>query len=75
MLDEAPFAFVDVSQTPVGRHLFEIGHNCFNLDDIQAVVIRNKVAKVVFVSKCARPHVLLAVAFPITRVRALDEDD
>ena len=63
------------SITPCSNHLFEINPNATRLDETDAETFHHLVAKLLYLSKRARPDIQLAVAFLSTRVQAPDEDD
>jgi hypothetical protein len=52
-----------------------VNKDCKKLSDEVAAAFHTIVAKVLYVTKQARPDTSLAIAFPTTRVRAPDTDD
>ena len=61
--------------TPAADHLFNIAENGVRLDSERAKIFHQLTAKLLFLSKRARPDIQLAVAFLCTRVKEPDEDD
>ena len=56
-------------------NLFVVNEDCKKLPDDVAASFHTIVAKVLYVTKRARPDTSLAIAFLTTRVRAPDTDD
>lgn len=75
LLDDAPVEFAGRASTPAGKHLFTVDEKSAPLDEDQANMFHHLVAKILFLSKRARPDVQLAVGFLCTRVKAPDNDD
>jgi hypothetical protein len=75
MLDEIPSDMDGESATPAGEHLFTVNENPVPLDEATSQMFHTNTAKLLFLSKRARPYVQTAVAYLTTRVRAPDEDD
>ena len=77
MLDELPSDMDGESATtPAGEHLFTVNENPVSLNEATSQMFHTNTAKLLFLSKRARPDVQTAVAYhPMTRVRAPDEDD
>ena len=75
MLDELPSDMDGESATPAGEHLFTVNENPVPLDEATSQMFHMNTAKLLFLSKRARPDVQTAVAYMTTQVRALDEDD
>jgi hypothetical protein len=63
------------STTPAAAHLFSINPACAKLDDESAILYHHLTAKLLYLSKRARPDLQLAVSFLSTRVLAPDLDD
>jgi hypothetical protein len=76
MLDELPSDMDGESVTPVGeQQLFTANENPVPLDEATAQMFHTNTAKLLFLSKRARPDVHLSVAYLMTRVKSPDEDD
>ena len=76
MLGELPKDMDGVSATPAAKHLFEVNEeNPKYLDNEQKQIFHHNVAKLLFLSKRARPDIQTAVAFLCTRVQKPDLDD
>jgi hypothetical protein len=63
------------ANTPAAEHLFKVNEDAICLDEREATVFHNFVAKCLFLTKRARPDISTAVAFLATRVKGSDEDD
>jgi hypothetical protein len=63
------------SNTPAAEHLFKVNEDTVRLDEREAAVFHNFVAKCLFLTKRARPDMSAAVAFLATRVKGSNEDD
>ena len=78
-LEEALDSFPDdtnkVVSTPAAVHLFEVDETCTKLTEKDRSIFHSIVAKLLFVSKRARPDILVAVSYLTTRVSKADEDD
>jgi len=61
--------------TPAARHLFEVNEDCDKLDEQTSEMFHHNTAKLLFLSKRARPDIQTAVAFLTTRVKSPDRDD
>ena len=61
--------------TPAAKHLFEINNKATPMTEEQGNVVHTFVAKVLFLTKRARPDMHTAVAFLSTRVKNPDKDD
>ena len=61
--------------TPAAAHLFEVNDDCEKLSTEQAELYHHLVAKLLYLSKRARPDIQLAVSFLATRVQQPDTDD
>jgi hypothetical protein len=75
MLDELPTDMDGASATPAGEHLFTVNEHPVPLDEATSQMFHTNTAKLLFLSKQARPDVQTTVAYLTTRVRAPDEDD
>jgi hypothetical protein len=75
LLDEAPDDMGGVSPTAAASHLLEVNEECPKLDEARAEYFHRTVAKMLFLSKRARPDLETAVSFLCTRVISPDEDD
>ena len=61
--------------SPAANHLFGINPDCEKLSSVEADEFHHFVAKLLYLAKCTRPDILLAVAFLCTRVKGPDQDD
>ncbi|MEM9592233.1 MAG: reverse transcriptase domain-containing protein, partial [Pseudomonadota bacterium] len=75
LLAEAPEEFTGTAATPAANHLFETDPEQTKLREREAGIFHHLVAKMLYLSKRARPDLQLAVAFLCTRVSAPDTDD
>jgi hypothetical protein len=77
MLDELPSSDMDgESVMPAGEHLFTVNENPVPLDEATAQMFHTNTAKLLFLSKWARPDVVQpTAAYLTTRVKLPDEDD
>ena len=64
-----------VSSTPAANHLFEVNEHAKPLPKEDADLFHHLTAKVLYLSKRARPDLQLAVSFLTTRVQKPDHDD
>ena len=63
------------STTPAATHLFEVDDDAVKLNKKEADAFHRNVARLLFLSKRARPDLQTAVAFLCTRVQSPDTDD
>ena len=75
VLEDAPSDMSGTSVTPAARHLFDVNPEARKLGKQQADEFHHMVAKLLYLSKRARPDLQTAIAFLCTRVSAPDEDD
>jgi hypothetical protein len=76
VLDEAPEDMSGIASSPAASHLFQINNlNPERLEKVTAELFHTMVAKLLFLSKRARPNIQLAVSFLCTRVKSPDVDD
>ena len=77
VLNECPDdkQFLNLACTPATDTLFHLRGEAPSLDDVTAELFFRLVARLLYVSKRARPDLQLAVAFLCTRVKAPDIDD
>jgi hypothetical protein len=76
LLEEVPEDMNGIASSPAAEHLFKINTtNPIKLSEEQAVLFHHYTAKLLFLSKRARPDIQTAVAFLSTRVKAPDVDD
>ena len=61
--------------TPAALHLFDTNDDCANLDKARSDNFYHVVAKLLYLSKQARPDIETAVAFLCTHVTKADKDD
>ena len=60
---------------PVVIHLFMVNEHCYKLDEENSQRFHTIVAKLLFLSKKARPNILPVVVFLTDGVTSLDDDD
>ena len=76
MLDEQPDNMdVGESVTAAAEHLFTVDEDGTKLNTADSTIFHHMTAKLLFLSKRARPDLQLAVAFLCTRVKDPDTDD
>lgn len=75
MLDDIPKDMIGDASTPAADHLFHVDNNATTLDETAAQLFHHITAKLLFLSKRARPDIQTAVAFLTTRVKGPDNDD
>lgn len=75
MLDDVPKDMDGHATTPAAGHLFTVDSEAKPLDEETAHLFYHNTAKLLFLSKRARPDIQTAVAFLTTRVKGPDEDD
>jgi len=63
------------SSSPAGNHLFTVNPDAVPLSAPESDMYHHYVAKLLFLCKCARPDIQMAVAFLSTRVKSPDQDD
>ena len=61
--------------SPAVIHLFEFNESCEKLNENDAALFHSTVAKLLFLSKRARPDVMVVIVFLTTRVSKSDKDD
>jgi hypothetical protein len=75
MLDDLPEDMAGEAATPAAAHLFTVSSKPELLDESTAEMFHHNTAKLLYLSRRARPDVQTAVAFLTTRVKAPDKDD
>ena len=60
---------------PTGNHLFKVDDACVKMCKRDKIIYHRLVAKLLFLSKRARPDIQPEITFLTTRVRNPDEDD
>lgn len=75
IIDELKLTSTDTSRTPCGSKLFEVNEDDYKLDDDERENFHTMVAKLLYLSKHARPDILLATTFLCTRVQTPGKDD
>lgn len=75
ILDELPESMSGTAVTPAANHLFEVNEEAVKLSEADAQFFHHNTAKLLFLSKRARPDIQTAVAFLTTRVKNPDVDD
>ena len=63
------------SVTPAANHVFNVNPDCNKLGEEKASQFHHLTAKLLYLSKCARPDLQAAVSFLTMRVQEPDEDD
>ena len=58
-----------MAQTPTGEHLFKVNPECKHLDAPSTMLFHHLVARLIFLTKQARPDILTVVAFLTTWVQ------
>ena len=74
-LDEFPEVITETRTTPSADHLFKVNKNGIKLTEERAILFHRYVAKLLFISKRARPDIQHVIPFLSTPVRFPDEDD
>ena len=75
ILDETPADMNGKAATPAANHLTEVNHDAETLSESDSQMFHTNTAKLLFISKRARPDIQTAVAFLTTRVRGPDVDN
>jgi hypothetical protein len=76
MFDELPADMDGEAATPAAAHLFQVNEiDPEKLSEDRAQLFHHNVAKLLFLSRRARPDIQTAVAFLCTRVKSPDTDD
>jgi hypothetical protein len=75
MLDELESDMDGIAATPAAPHLFTVNNEPVPLNEKEAELFHHFTAKLLFLSRRARPDIQTAVAFLTTRVKSPDEDD
>jgi len=75
MLDDLPADMDGEASSPAANHLFEVNADAEQLDEATSQMFHTNTAKLLFLSRRARPDIQTAVAFLTTRVKAPDVDD
>ena len=76
VLDECPGELMKgASATLAANHLFNVNPDCNKLGEEKASQFHHLTAKLLYLSKRARPDLQTAVSFLTTRVREPDKDD
>ena len=75
VLEEVPEDMNSKAVTPASSILFDVNSNAEKLDDEKAVTFHHLTAKLLYLSKRARPDIQTAVAFLCTRVMQSDIDN
>ena len=75
MLEELPTNMGGLVTTPASSYLFNTNLGCKKLDNNEGQLFHHLVAKLLYLSKCTRQDIQMAVAFLCTRVRDPDTDD
>ena len=76
VLDECPGELMKgASATPAANHLFNVNPDCRKLEEEKRSQFHHLTAKLLYLSKHARPDLLSVVLFLTTQVQEPDEDD
>jgi hypothetical protein len=75
MLDDLPSDMDGESVTPAANHLFQVNEDPKKLNEETSQMFHHNTAKLLFLSKRARPDIQTAVAYMTTRVKSPDMDD
>jgi len=75
ILDEAPSDMDGTATSPAANHLFSVNEKSDKIDTKKADLYHRLTAKLLYLSKRARPDFLTAVSFLTTRVTQPDVDD
>ena len=62
-------------KTTAGNQLFKVDDECVKLCKRDKIIFHQLVAKLLFLSKSARPDINPTISFLMTRVKNPDEDD
>ena len=76
MIKELPEGWLDgLAATPAANHLFEVNDEAAKLSETESLLYHHNTAKLLYLSKRARPDIQTSVAFMCTRVTQPDVDD
>ena len=76
MFKEFPEEWLDgPAATPAANHLFEVNDEADKLSETESLLFRHHTAKLLYLSKRARPDIQTLVAFMCTRVTQPNVDD
>lgn len=75
VIDEARDDMDGTAATPAAEHLFETGEDSKHLNEEDAKCFHTVTAKMLFVSKRARPELQQAIAFLSTQVKSPNKDN
>jgi hypothetical protein len=75
MFDDLDGSMDGVAATPAAAHLFTVNENAVRLDGAASDLFHHYTAKLLFLSRRARPDIQTVVAFLTTRVKGPDVDD
>ena len=75
LIDNMPDNIIGLCRTPAADHLFRVSDHPKLLLKDEAEFFHSTVAKLLFISKRARPDIQTAVSFLCTRVTRPDDDD
>lgn len=73
VIKESPEDFKGTAETPAAAHLFEVNEQREKLESEDISIFHHLVAKLLYLSKRARPDIQTAVSFLCTRVREPDK--
>jgi hypothetical protein len=72
---EFPEDSTATASTPAATYLFEVNDDCTNLSEPKRKILHSITAKLLFVTKRARPDISVPMAFLSSRVTKADEED
>jgi hypothetical protein len=75
LIDDAPDDMTGTAATPGANHLFDVNENAIKLATDKSEKFHQMTAKMLYLSKRARPDIQPAVAFLCTRVKQPDVDN
>lgn len=75
ILDDLPTEMAGFAVTPAAHHLFDVNEKAVPLNEEKSQFFHHNTAKLLFLSKRARPDIQTAVAFLTTRVTKPDQND
>ena len=75
VMDEFCKEMMKSIKTPAGNHLLKIEDACKKICERDKIIFQRLVAKLLFLSKRARPDIQPTIVFLTTRVRNLDKED
>ena len=74
-IGEFPEEIMKTIKKQVRKHLFKVNNACVNLCKIDMIIFHRLVENLLFLRKRTRPDIQPIIAFLMTRVQNLDEED